>query len=96
MSPGNPPAVSQMHTSTPLDYVNPENPFDPNPSQEPEGDLGNNHRNLLDPAGKPDPGDPDDYPEPSNPPSPSPIDNCPDGDKFIEAIMHLLESLRDH
>ena len=84
-----------MHTPTPLEYVNPENPFDPDPSQEPEGDPGNNHGNPVDLAGKPDPGDPDDDPEPSNPPSPSPNNNRPDGDRFIEAIMQLSESLRD-
>ena len=31
---------------------------------------------------------------PVTPPSPSPND-CPDGDRFIEAIMQLSESLRD-
>ena len=84
-----------MRTPTPLEYVNPENPFDPNPSQEPEGDPGNDHGDPADPAGEPDPGDPDDDPEPSNPPSPSPNNNRPDGDRFIEAIMQLSESLRD-
>ena len=95
MSPDNAPAVSQTCTPTPLEYINPENTFDPNPSQEPEGDPGNNHRNLADPAGEPNPGDPDDDPEPSNPPSPSPNNNRPDGDRLIEAIMQLSESLRD-
>ena len=60
----------QMCTPTTLDYVNPENPFDPNPSQEPEGNPDNNHGNPPDPAGEPDPGDPDDDPEPNNPPVP--------------------------
>ena len=99
MSTGNAPATLQTLTPTPLEYVNPENPFDPDPSKEPEGDPGNDHGNLADPTGEPDPSDPDDGPdddpEPSNPPSPSPNDNHPDGDRFIEAIMQLLESLRD-
>ena len=95
MSPGNTPATLQTCTPTPLEYVNPENPFDLDPSQEPEGDSGNNHRNLLDPTGEPDPGDPNDDPEPSNPLSPSPNNNRSNGDRFIEAIMQLLESLRD-
>ena len=84
----------QTRTPTLLEYVNPENPFDPDPSQEPEGDPGNNHWNPLDPTGELDPGDPDNDLEPSNPPSPSSNDNCPDGDRFIEAIMQLSESLR--
>ena len=95
MSPGNAPAASQTCTPTLLEYVNPENPFDPDPSQEPEGDPGNDHGDLVDPTGEPDPGDPDDDPEPSNPPSPSPNDNHPDGNRFIEAIRQLSESLRD-
>ena len=77
--------LSQPHSPTPLDYINPnpDNPFDPEPSHEPEGnpvdDNGNPH-GPDGPDGAPDPGDPDDN---------------DDGDRFIEALMHLLGSLKD-
>ena len=56
MSPGNPSATPQPRTPTPLDYINPDNPFDPDPSQEPDGNPGNNNGNPPDPSDKPDPG----------------------------------------
>ena len=85
---------------TSLDYIDEtqENPFEPNPSHEPEGNPEYNGE-LPDPSGEPDPGDPndnDDDDEPPNPPNPpnSPLD-INEGDRFIEAIRQLSNSLRD-
>ena len=81
---------------TPLDYIDPDNPFNPDQSREPEGNPGDDHGGPPAPGGNPDPGDPDDdNPNPDNPPSPPPIDNRPETDRFIEAIAQLSSSLRD-
>ena len=95
----NPPPKSR--SPTPLDYIDEtqENPFEPNPSREPEGNPEYSGE-PPDPSGEPDPGDPDDNdnddeppPNPPNPPNPPPDVNK--GDRFIEAIRQLSNSLKD-
>ena len=85
---------------TPLDYVDPHvSELEQDLQQEPDGNPGSNHSS---PDGNPNPGDPDDHDDndndddPADNPNPIPpsTDNRPEGDRFIEAIMHLSGSLQ--
>ena len=89
---------SQPRSPTSLDYVDPH----PEPSHEPEGNPVDDNGSTYGPDGPdsaPDPGDPDDNnnrDDPDNPPQiPTPINNHPEGDRFIKALMHLSGSLKD-
>ena len=82
----------QSCVATPLDYINPEgNPFNPDQPPDPDNSHSNDHGDLPFSGGDPDPDDPGDN-GPANDP---PVDNHPDGDYFIDAIMALSGSLRD-
>src|ERR1700723_2071435 len=84
---------------TPFNFIDPNHPFNQNPSREPEGFPVDIHGNLPTSAGDPDPNDPsnsdDDDDSPDPPPIPSPIINHPDSDRFITALLQLADSLRD-
>jgi Ty3 transposon capsid-like protein len=84
---------------TPLDYVDPNNPFEQDMPHEPDGNPGDDHGGPDGPDGNPDPGDPDDNDDDDDPPDdpnpiPPPTDNRQEGDRFIEALMHLSGSLQ--
>jgi len=88
---------NQPRSLTPFAYTasNPNNPFEHNPSHEPEGSPGDNRGNPSGPDGNPDPGGPDDSDDGNNPPPIPTTDNRSDGDRFIEAILYLADSLKD-
>ena len=104
MTPREPESLDPPCSPTPLDYVDSHvSELEQDQQQEPDSNPGNDHGSPDCPDGNPDPGDPDynddnddDDDPPDNPnPIPPSTDNRPEGNRFIEAIMHLSGSLQN-